>query len=159
MRPNRLTNSRTTGRNICCGLMVLFLAGCGEPKVMLPGGKLTGRDARPPELWVNVPDVVQVEFRPQSDPYSVNVWAVGIDRDLYIATGHEGTRWTAMLEDDQDVRVRIDQELYELSAVPVADQEERLRVHDRYVKKYDIDTESDMLQGALVYRLDRRPAE
>ncbi len=129
---------------------------CSEPLVMLPGGALQGNEERPPAEWVGVPDTVQVEFRPATDPYSINVWAVGIGADVYIATGRDGTRWTEMLKEDAAVRLRIEDRIYApLRAVPVADGEELLRVRGRYIEKYDVEPDSNMLDGALVYRLDR----
>ena len=134
---------------------MLALAGCGDPIVMLPGGELDGTLTEAPAEWENVPDTVQAEFRPGRDPYSINIWAIGIGPDLYIATGKDGTRWTQMLADDPAVRLRINERIYALMASPVTETSERQRVYDRYVEKYDIDTGSDMLEGAIVYRLDR----
>ncbi len=124
--------------------------------VMLPGGVLEGLEQRPPAEWTDVPDTVQVEFRPATDPYSINIWAVGIGRDVYIATGRDGTRWTEMLKEDASVRLRIEGRIFApLRAVPVSNDEERTRVRNRYIEKYDVEPDSSMLDGALVYRLDR----
>ena len=135
--------------------LLLSLAGCGEPYVWLPGGQLAGVEQSPPALWVDVPEEVQVEFRPDTDPYSVNLWAVAVGADVYIATGSEGTRWTEMLNEDQAVRLRVGQQIYRLKAARLDNADEALKVRDRYIEKYSVDPDSSMLDGAMVYRLDR----
>ena len=92
-----------------------------------------------PSDWSSVADVktIQVEFRPQ-DPYSHNIWCVGLERDLYIATSANGTRWTPFVAQDPRVRARVGTALYELLAVNVTDAAERTRVADAYGLKYDL---------------------
>lgn len=134
----------------------VLLAGCGEPLVGIPGGQLGGSEETPPERWKTVPDTIQVEFRPDTDPYSINIWGAAIGSDLYIATKPEGTKWSAMLDTDTKVRARIGANLYPLQAHPVTDAVERQRVFARYIEKYDMDFEADWVDTAPVFRLDRR---
>ncbi len=139
-------------------VLLTLLVGCGDPISMLPGGALDGVPTPAPADWSSVADVktIQVEFRP-SDPYSHNIWGVGIGRDLYIATSAKGTRWTPFLAADPRVRVRIGKALYNLTAVPVTDAAERARVGDAYAVKYDIKADDNWVAGGgLIFRLDRR---
>lgn len=138
-------------------LVTLLLAGCGDPIVMLPGGALSGEPTPVPAVWSSLDaiETIQVEFRPD-DPYSHNIWAVGIGTDLYIATGPDGTRWTPMVDADPRVRARVGTALYDLTAVKVTDAAERARVAAAYQEKYEIDPADNWVEGALVYRLDRR---
>jgi hypothetical protein len=139
------------------GLLLLgLLVGCSDPIFTFPGGALSGSVASPPADWSSVAaaKTIQVEFRP-SDPYSHNIWGVGLDRDLYIATGGGGTRWTPFVAADPHVRARVDDVLYELIAVPVTDPDERARVAAAYVAKYDIDDDDNWVAEGLIYRLDR----
>lgn len=110
-----------------------------------------------PDNWAALDgvDTIQVEFRPQ-DPYSHNIWAVGIDRDLYIATGEGGTRWTPFLASDPNVRARLDTALYDLTAAPVTAADERARVADAYLHKYELEADDNWVATGLIYRLDRR---
>lgn len=144
-------------RNTLLLLLLAALTGCGDPIVTLPGGTLSGTVTPPPADWSNVANVktIQVEFRP-SDPYSHNVWGVGIDRDLYIATSGKGTRWTPFVAADPYVRARVGESLYELTAVPVTDADERARVAAAYVTKYDVDADDNWVAEGLIFRLDRR---
>jgi hypothetical protein len=118
---------------------------------------LSGQVTPPPQEWSSLQHVetIQVEFRP-SDPYSHNIWAVGIGRDLYIATGADGTRWTPFIAADPHVRARVGSALYEMSAVSVTDAAERDRVAQEYAKKYEIDPADNWVSTGLIYRLDRR---
>ena len=139
-------------------LMLTLLVGCGNPIMILPGGALSGTPTAAPADWSSAADVktIQVEFRP-ADPYSHNIWGVGLGPDLYIATSAKGTRWTPFVAEDPNVRVRVvGDALYELKAVPVSDAAERARVADAYSLKYDIKADDNWVTGALVYRLDRR---
>ncbi len=90
------------------------------------------------------------------DPYSHNIWGVGIGPDLYIATGAKGTRWTPFIAEDPNVRVRVGTELFDLKAVPVTDDAERTRVAEAYTKKYDVKADDNWVAAGLIYRLDRR---
>jgi hypothetical protein len=137
--------------------LLTLLTACGDPLLILPGGALSGEPTAVPADWsaVAAVETIQVEFRPQ-DPYSHNIWGVGLDRDLYIATGADGTRWTPFIAADPDVRVRVGTALYDLTAVAVTDAAERVRVADAYLKKYDLDADDNWVTGALIYRLDRR---
>ena len=135
---------------------VLVLAACSEPFGPFSGGELTGRRAAPPARWSDVPDVVQLEVRP-SDPYSVNVWSVGIGADLYVATREEGD-WVAHLQSDAGVRLRMDGAVYALRAAAVRDAAERRRVVEAYLRKYAVDADDGFVQRArrrrFVERLD-----
>jgi hypothetical protein len=135
----------------------LFLAGCGEPLVTIPGGTLAGEVAAPPTDWAALADIetIQVEFRP-SDPYSINIWGVGIGRDLYIATGADGTKWTEMIAADPAVRVRVGSTLYALTAVAVEDAAEHGRVAEAYGRKYELEGDDNWVATGLVFRFDRR---
>ena len=143
-------------RVLLVGLLAL-VASCGDPIMILPGGALKGTPAATPADWSSVAGVktIQVEFR-LKDPYSHNIWGVGIGPDLYIATGAKGTRWTPFIAEDPNVRVRVGTELFDLVAVPVTDEAERARVAEAYTKKYDVKADDNWVAEGLIYRLDRR---
>ncbi len=132
-------------------VLAFCLMACSEPFVSIPGGELPGVQQAPPETWSDVPETIQLETRPQ-DPYSVNIWGVGLGRDLYIATDDdEGNNWTEHIAEDNNVRVRIDGRLHHLKASLVQDAQERGRVAEAYFEKYGV----DYLAGGMVFRLDR----
>ena len=132
----------------------LVAAGCSEPLVTIPGGELSGTDRQPPESWGKVPDTIQLETRPV-EPYSINIWGVGVEGDLYVATRGGGTAWTAFIEDDQNVRVRIDDGLYHLQATLVEEVGERDRVTMAYAEKYEVDPYEGWVSDGMIFRLER----
>jgi hypothetical protein len=136
--------------------LLIALAGCSEPFIVFSGGELSGQVAVAPEDWSELQDeeTFQLETRPD-DPYSVNIWAVGIGGDAYIGTGPDGTRWTDYIDADPRVRLRVGDTLYPLLAHPVDDTRERREVASAYAEKYDMDRDENWLKDALVYRLDR----
>ena len=97
---------------------------------------------------------MQLEFRPDK-PYSINIWAVGIGQDMYIATGEDGTRWTEYLQQTPLVRVRVRESIYQLNAVRVFDTSEQQSVTQAFVAKYNLDEDNWVVTGQ-VFRLDRR---
>ena len=135
-------------------LCVLALAACSEPFITIPGGKLAGQILDPPVVWSEVPDTIQMEMRP-ADPYSINIWSVGVDTDLYVATSADGTIWTGFLEADNSVRVRLQDVIYTLKASEVRNTEERGRVADAYAQKYEVDPGDGWVIQGMIIRLDR----
>ncbi len=144
-------------RSLAVVVLVAQLVGCGDPLSTIPGGKLAGETTAAPAIWTDLPEIIQVETRP-SDPYSINIWGVGIERDLYIATGTDGTTWTGFIKDDPHVRVRIDASMYELLAMSVTDSTERNKVVSAYSDKYELDRDDNWVKTGLIFRLDRRVA-
>ncbi|MCY4564417.1 MAG: hypothetical protein OXE40_08030 [Gammaproteobacteria bacterium] len=130
------------------------MAACSEPFVTIPGGKLAGQLLDAPVEWSEVPDTIQMEMRP-ADPYSINIWSVGVGSDLYVATSADGTTWTGFLEADNSVRVRLQDVIYTLKASEVRDAEERGRVAHAYAEKYEVDPGDGWVIQGMIIRLDR----
>ena len=137
-------------------LATLAVAACGGPLGPIAGGELSGRSATAPAQWDAVPDTIQLETRP-ADPYSVNLWSVGIGPHLYVATGPEGSDWTSHVQANSRVRVRVHDAVYSLEAIPVDDPQERQRVAEAYESKYG-GTADDDSGGLFGIRERRRTA-
>lgn len=131
-----------------------LLATACEPLYVFPGGKLSGTEHAAPEEWAFARDeaVVQLEVRSE-DPYSVNVWGVGIGPHFYVSST-SAPSWTRAMAEDPLVRLRIAGRIYPLSAARVADDAELDAVVAAYVAKYDVDPEEE--QVAAVFRLSAR---
>ena len=138
---------------------LLLLAGCDKPFGFIPGRELDGNEEPPPLEWTEIDRIatVQLEFRPDK-PYSINIWAVGIGQDMYIATGEDGTKWTEYLQQTPLVRVRVSESVYPLNAVRILDPAEHQNVTDAFVAKYNLDEDNWVVTGQ-VFRLDRRSGE
>ncbi len=133
--------------------LLIFLASCTDPVIGVPGGKLKGEQTSVPQSWGSVPDVVQLEMRPD-DPYSINIWAVVSNGNLYIATRE--ANWLPFIRANDMVRVRMDRKVYDLSAAEVTSEDEKLAVGEAYVGKYDYETSPEDLGVANVFRLTAR---
>ncbi len=132
-------------------ICTIILTGCTQPFIGVPGGKLSGSDATPPGSWGAVPDVVQMETRPD-DPYSVNIWAVSKDNHLYVGT--QDATWVPFIQQDPRVKIKIDERLYSLTALEVKDPAEIDRVISVYSSKYDFDA-SEVGNNGQLFRLER----
>ncbi len=138
-------------------LCVFCMGGCAEPFIVMAGGALAGEEADPPPDWSEFADeeIVQLETRPD-DPYSINIWMIADGADVYVATGDGPTRWTRHIEQNPDVRLRIQGKLYDLEAYRVLDKTEKLRIGQQYVSKYDVDDDNNWVEDGQLFRLDRR---
>jgi hypothetical protein len=132
-------------------------AGCGGPFLLLPGGALEGSTAPTPENWAFTDAVktVQLETRP-ADPYSVNIWVIALDEHLYVHAGAHRATWVENLEEDPDVRLRVEDSIYELGAARVAEQGEFDRFSDAYDHKYGRRPRNGDVTEAYLFRLTPR---
>jgi hypothetical protein len=137
--------------------LAIALAAC-EPIGPVPGSGLSGAPGQVPDSWSHTAavEVFQLETTPE-DPYSVNIWGVGIDGEFYIAAGDGGTtRWAEALVDDPRVRLRVDDTIYELTASPIADAQERTIARTAYIAKYELDPDTVPVDEFALYRLEAR---
>jgi hypothetical protein len=138
--------------------VLIFVTGtlACDPIVMIPGGELSGTVTAVPASWDFTADIdtVQVETNPD-DPYSVNVWGVGVGSDFYVA-GSKESRWTQNLVADSRVKLRIGDALYELNAIG-SDTGDDADVFLRAAQaKYDFEAEPDQRETSIVFRLEAR---
>lgn len=111
-------------------LCLLFLVGCGP----VPGGKLSGQVAPVPSDWpASVPDkrFCEIEARP-ANPHSIQLECFRFQDGLYVqshrwalASWWPVTSWAAVWIEHPEVRVRLDDAIYELRAERVVAPTER----------------------------------
>ncbi len=135
----------------------LGLTACSGPFVLFPGGALEGASSPAPADWgfTSEIDTVQLETNP-AEPYSVNIWATGIDDVLYVHAGANRATWIENMEADPRVRVRIEEKIYELAAVRVEDQAEFDRFSEVYEEKYGNAPRNPSVVEAYLFRLRSR---
>ncbi len=134
-----------------------FAMGCG-PVWMLPGGSLSGSTRPAPDDWAfsDTVDIVQLETLP-SDPYSVNIWGVGVGDRFYVAAGEvASSQWARNIAQDPDVRLKVGDAIYDLRAVRVQDDAEIEACMVALKRKYDFEPEPEQSAGAAVFRLESR---
>jgi hypothetical protein len=141
-------------------LLLVSLAsspGCGRPFLLLPGRALEGTTAAVPESWsfTDAVETVQLETRP-AEPYSVNIWATAADDHLYVHAGANRSAWVEHIEADPNVRLRVNDSIYELAAARVLDQAEFDRFSDAYQKKYGRRPRNENVAEAYLFRLTGR---
>jgi len=136
-------------------LLLALALGCG-PLVMIPGGELSGTPKPVPADWSfsDAVETVQLETRP-ADPYSVNVWGVGMGSRFYVVAADPDTRWAAHVAEDPRVRLRVGEDLYELRAVRAEDPAELDAFVASLQKKYDYEVDKEQ-RAQAVFRLEPR---
>ena len=94
-----------------------FLTACEGPFLLASGGSLEGPTAETPSDWSFSDDVstVQLETLP-SAPYSVNIWAVGLEGHMYVHSGTNRAQWIENMDADPNVRMQIGDAIYALRA-------------------------------------------
>lgn len=138
-------------------LAFLALAGCSGPFVLLPGGALEGQPAATPDSWAFTQDIstIQLETNP-TEPYSVNIWVIAIDPNLYVHAGDNRAQWIENMEADAEVRLQAEGSVYELTAARVEGQNEFDRFADAYEKKYGRRPSNENASEAYLFRLAAR---
>jgi hypothetical protein len=136
-------------------LLLLAITAC-EPIAMVPGGRLSGEVKPIPANWDFADDVetFQLETNPD-DPHSVNIWGIAVGPAFYIA-GKADRRWAQNISKDPRVRLRIGDALYELKAVPTADDEDLTTFAAEAKSKYDLEVDPDQRAEAVLFRLEVR---
>jgi hypothetical protein len=138
-------------------MLTALIAACGEPLLLLPGGSLEGSTVVAPNSWsfTDAVDTVQLETLP-GDPYSVNIWVIAIGENLYVHAGANRSTWVANMEADPNVRLRVNDSIYELVASRVDGQEEFDRFSDAYEQKYGRRPRNENVAEAYLFRLQGR---
>ncbi len=119
-------------------LMVLIATACfsNGPYGMVPGGRLEGATAEPPETWGFLGDGTQceLEVNPLS-PTSVYIDCYTHQGQLYVHSHRWarmprlwGEAWVTAAERSSEVRLRAEGRIYELRAEIVTDDSLRQRV-------------------------------
>jgi len=139
------------------GLLLILTAGCGGPFLLLPGGELDGAVTPTPSDWAFTDEVstIQIETNP-ADPYSVNIWAVGVGSSVYLHAGGNRTTWVEHLEADPNLRIRVEDKLFELAATRVESEGEFAQFADAYEQKYGVRPRNENIAEIYVLRLGAR---
>lgn len=134
-------------------VLLAIVLGCG-PILLLPGGLLEGQSATAPSDWAWTDEIstIQLETRP-NDPYSVNIWAVGVDQKLYVHAGVNRSKWVENMEADSSVRVRVNEKIYQLVSSRVEAQAEFDAFSDAYENKYGLRPRNEDVDEAYLFSL------
>lgn len=124
-------------------VIVLFLDTFGGwlfdgPLGPIPGGAFEGTvNPDPNPDWSNLEKVIELEIRP-SKPWSLSVWNVVIDGELYVPSAMGARRrWTKVALEDPLVRVRTHGQIYERRLEKVSDPALRERISGVLAERYE----------------------
>ena len=145
------------GRSALVLTAALLFAACGGPFLLASGGALQGETAPNPDDWAftDAVDTVQLETLP-AEPYSVNIWVIALDDHLFVHAGANRATWVENMETDPNVRLRVDDTIYELAATRVEDQAEFDRFSAAYEEKYGNAPRNGSVVEAYLFRLGDR---
>jgi hypothetical protein len=140
-------------RLLILGILAFSVLAC-DPLVMIPGGELSGETQPVPEDWTFTDSVetVQLETRPD-DPYSVNIWGVGIAEEFFVASGKPDNAWAEHIAADDRVRLRVQEAIYDLRAERDETPEAREQFLAAAKAKYDFEPDPDEASEAILFRL------
>jgi len=145
---------------------VFIFAGCG-PIGPIPGGALSGEVGAPRMMdWSSAAEVenAQLETRP-ADPHSVNTWFAAVGSQLYVPTSMilgpknpDGRSWVAHVAEDDRVRIRLGETVYERRAVRVTDGSDEYNAARAALEtRYEIaEADRDPERVIWIFRLDPR---
>lgn len=137
-------------------IVALILTGCSG-YIPFSSNQLSGAVTQAPASWSEVAaaKIIQLETQPE-DPYSVNLWVIGMDTYLYIHAGDNLATWVEHIQANPDVRLGYEGKIYELVATRVEDEEEFSRFIPIYADKYGNPPRNTNLSEIYLYRLTGR---
>ena len=122
---------KKTLKGIAVGLALVMMAllvsylNRSDPWDQLPGKRITGEEvAEPNDDWsfMEPSTRVTLEVRP-SDPYSVDIRAYLHQGVLYLNSISPEHRWTQYLHEDPNLRLKVENKIYQVRATWVEDPE------------------------------------
>ena len=132
-------------RTLALGIALAFtllLAGC-EPQDRRPGLWLRGDvEPFPPDVAFSDAQLeIAIEIgTPYGLPHSVTIWCARVDDRLYVAAANpDEKRWPDWADARPDVRLKIDDRLFEARLERLDDAAEIAEVQGAYAAKYNLD--------------------
>jgi hypothetical protein len=123
----------------------ILLAAC-QPEDRRPGQWLSGEPRSYPEDWSFAhayPEIALEVQTPYFIPHSITIWCAAMDGNLYIAAGQPETKsWPDWVDADPDVRLRVEDDLYEARLEPLEDEALIMRVMALQAEKYGFEMPS-----------------
>jgi len=123
----------------------------------IPGGAFVGPvSAEAAPKWDGLPKVIELEIRP-SEPWSLSVWNVVIDGQLYVPSAMGARRrWTAVALEDPRVRVRVGDQIHEQRIVRVTDPALRQRIGQAVAERYKLEPPDPNDDSTWFFRIGPR---
>ena len=138
-------------------LLSLSMAACSGPIGPIPGGELSGESAPWPADWAYTDKVENVLLQTNpNDPYSVTIWCVTHNDELFFGAGDKDSKWVANILHNPSVKLSINGKLIDGNASEVKDTILVGNVISAFLTKYDIESEEDLVQEeGMLFRFDK----
>jgi hypothetical protein len=141
-------------------LALLVALGCVPPSDSRPGLWLSGSASELPDDW-SFTDAHREIALEVSPPYllahSVTIWCVSLDGQLYVAArSPDDKRWPGWVASDPDVRLGIDDRLYETRLAMLGSEDEIERVYAAYAAKYELPPRTSESPPMRYWRVEPR---
>jgi hypothetical protein len=123
----------------------------------MPGGKLEGESQPAPSDWAFAGDsgIAQLETNP-AEPYSVNLAYTVLDDVLYVNAGGTETQWVKNMKADPEVRLLVEDTLYDLRAERVTSKEEVAAFSQAWLAQSTFRRDPEGYDEVWIYRLIAR---
>ena len=144
-------------RKLTTTALIAWLAtGCAE-YLPLSSGALQGTISPLPQSLERIAQdkIIQLETK-VSEAYSVNLWVVEVAGDLHVFAGDNKTTWVNNIEQNNNVRLRSGDEIFELAAVRVNDPTIFAAFSDAWDAKYGNRPQNESVEETYLYRLGAR---
>ncbi len=145
-------------KKILLWAVVILLSACARENIPFPSGALEGMSVPLPIKWseVSKPEIIQFESN-VAEPYSVNLWIVNVDEQVYIYAGDNQTTWVENLEKDPNGKLLVTGKLFDVVASRVTDAAEFGAFANAWDAKYGSEGPKDTnAQEAWLFRLAAR---
>ena len=115
--------------------------GCVAPDEQRPGLWLSGDVASPGDWsFTDSQRLIAIQVHtPYLVPHSVTIWCATVDGQLYVGAREPETKsWPAWAEQNPDVRLGINAQLYDVRLERIEDEALLTRIRTAYATKYDL---------------------
>ena len=140
-----------------CLCVLMLLSACSSDMLPFSSDALEGTVTVPPDNWTQVAsqEIIQLETNP-ADPYSVNLWIIGEDENLFVFAGGNRATWIEHIEKDANVRLKIGNNIYELKAARETDPEVMQWFAGKWDEKYGRRPRNENVEEAYLIKLTKR---
>ena len=145
------------GRALILVYLFGLLTACDKPFGIFPGAELDSPVKDVPAEWAfaQLSGLAQLEVNP-NEPYSVNLVYTVVDGQIYINAGDTRTKWVEFIEENPNIRLQIDEAIYELKADRVNDAEVVAKFAEQWTKQSFFRRDPSKLDELFLFRLTKR---
>lgn len=97
-------------------VVILLVLAAIAPLGPMPGFFIGGTQTSVPDEWFDTSSIHEVQLEAQGTlPRVVIIWVIQVDKQLYVV-GSKDSGWVSLLDRNGDVRIRIEDKTYAMTA-------------------------------------------